>query len=51
MSRGSRTHWSHILDEMTGSKEIKSDSLLNYFEPLKIWLENQVKTHNLTVGW
>jgi len=44
-------HWSQVLEEMIGSTEIKSDSLLRYFAPLKIWLEKKVSTHNLTVGW
>lgn len=52
MEKGTSRHWSEILEEMTGSKQIESRPLLNYFEPLRLWLENELSRLNVnTVGW
>ncbi|CAG7704505.1 unnamed protein product [Allacma fusca] len=51
MEKGSSEHWSVVLKEMTGFSEILSKPLLRYFEPVRSWLEAEVRKNNLTVGW
>ncbi|ODM97383.1 Angiotensin-converting enzyme [Orchesella cincta] len=50
MEKGTSRRWSEILEEMTGSSQIDSRPLLQYFEPLKLWLEREIRRLNLTVG-
>lgn len=52
MKQGTSRRWQEILMEMTGTDRIESRALLNYFDPLKIWLEREIERLNITsVGW
>lgn len=41
MSLGSSRHWSVALEAMTGDVDISSDGLLDYFEPLMKFLQEE----------
>lgn len=52
MKKGTSRRWSEILKEMTGTNQIESKALLNYFEPLRVWLEQEIRRLNISnVGW
>ncbi|CAL8109844.1 unnamed protein product [Orchesella dallaii] len=51
MEKGTSRHWTEILEETTGTQKIDSSPLLKYFEPLRLWLEQEIRRLNLTVGW
>lgn len=47
MKQGTTRPWFQILQGMTGSSEIKSKTLLTYFEPLRTWLEYEITRNNI----
>jgi len=51
LSRGSSQHWTQTLAEFTGSDTVTADALLNYFQPLETFLQEQIEKLNITVGW
>ncbi|XP_043280553.1 angiotensin-converting enzyme-like isoform X2 [Venturia canescens] len=51
MSRGSSIGWREWILATSGSPEITARSLLRYYEPIKKWLENEIRRHRIPVGW
>uniref|UniRef100_A0A1B0GPC4 Angiotensin-converting enzyme n=1 Tax=Phlebotomus papatasi TaxID=29031 RepID=A0A1B0GPC4_PHLPP len=51
LSLGASVHWTTVLEILTGSKNISSEPLLEYYKPLIDWLEHTVHELNIPVGW
>ncbi|HKV06022.1 MAG TPA: M2 family metallopeptidase [Candidatus Acidoferrales bacterium] len=49
LEMGQSRPWPEALETMTGEKDIDATAILDYFAPLKKWLDEQNKGHN--VGW
>ena len=46
---GSSKPWPEALKALTGSEIMSAQSLLNYFKPLRNWLQKQIKGEKM--GW
>ncbi|XP_043467418.1 angiotensin-converting enzyme-like isoform X3 [Leptopilina heterotoma] len=51
MQLGSTINWKDALYQSTGSTNYEAKFLLNYFKPLREWLQMQIDRHNIPVGW
>jgi peptidyl-dipeptidase A len=49
LSMGMSKPWPEALDAIAGSKTMDASAIIDYFAPLKTWLDEQVKGH--PVGW
>ena len=49
LSMGMSKPWPEALTAMTGTKEMDASAILDYFAPLKTWLDEQLK--DKPVGW
>ena len=49
MAMGESLPWQDAFENLTGSRELSGKSILNYYAPLKEWLDEQNK--NRTCGW
>jgi len=49
LSMGMSKPWPDALEAIAGSKTMDASAILDYFAPLKTWLDEQVKGH--PVGW
>jgi peptidyl-dipeptidase A len=49
LSMGSSRPWPEALEAMTGSKQMDATAIIDYFAPLKTWLDEQTK--GKPVGW
>jgi peptidyl-dipeptidase A len=49
LEMGKSRPWPDALEAMTGSRQIDATAILDYFAPLKQWLDEQNKGHK--VGW
>jgi len=49
LEMGKSRPWPEALEAMTGEKDIDATAILDYFAPLKQWLDEQNKGHK--VGW
>jgi peptidyl-dipeptidase A len=49
LSMGLSKPWPEALDAIDGTKTMDASAILDYFAPLKAWLDEQVKGH--PVGW
>jgi peptidyl-dipeptidase A len=49
LSMGLSRPWPDALEALTGSRQMDASAILDYFEPLRLWLENQ--TRGQPVGW
>src|SRR5256714_1922013 len=49
LSMGQSRPWPDALDALTGSKQMDATAILDYFEPLSRWLDEQLK--GAAVGW
>jgi len=49
LAMGQSRPWPDALEAMTGEKDIDATAILDYFAPLKQWLDEQNKGHQ--VGW
>ena len=49
MEMGASKPWPEALEAFTGSREMSGDAIIAYFEPLKVWLDEQ--NANRTCGW
>ena len=49
MSMGQSRPWPEALEALTGEKEIDASAIVEYFAPLKKWLDEQNKGNK--VGW
>ena len=51
LKMGSSRPWPDAMEALTGQRNISARALLNYFEPLRIWLENENTRNKEFVGW
>jgi peptidyl-dipeptidase A len=49
MKLGSSQPWQDALEQITGSRDMKTEPLMEYFAPLYAWLQQQNEGH--VVGW
>jgi peptidyl-dipeptidase A len=49
LSRGASQPWQDTLQELTGGRTMDGSAIIDYFAPLKTWLDEQNK--NQTCGW
>jgi peptidyl-dipeptidase A len=49
LAAGTGKPWQEILFEMTGERRMDGNAILEYFAPLKQWLDQQNAGH--PVGW
>jgi peptidyl-dipeptidase A len=49
LSRGASTPWQDTLEQLTGTRQMDARPLLNYFEPLSKYLDEQ--NQGRTCGW
>ena len=49
LSTGQSRPWPDALETLTGSREMDATAILDYFAPLRQWLDEQTKGH--PVGW
>ena len=49
MAMGQSTPWQDAFENLTGSRQLSGNSILNYYAPLKDWLDEQNKER--TCGW
>ena len=48
---GSSKPWQDAMEAMTGQRDVLATPLLNYFEPLRVWLEAKNKENGEYIGW
>lgn len=51
LSLGQSKPWPDALEVLTGQKQMDATALVDYFAPLKAWLDQQNKKNNYPVGW
>jgi peptidyl-dipeptidase A len=49
LSMGLSRPWPDALEALTGSRQMDATAILDYFAPLKLWLDEQTKGQ--TIGW
>ena len=49
LTLGASKPWPEALKALTGSDKMSAESLLNYFKPLRSWLQEQIKDEKK--GW
>ena len=48
---GSSKPWPEVLERVTGSREMSSSAMIEYFKPLEEWLKRNNQEHNEFIGW
>ena len=48
---GKSKPWPEVLEKMTGKRTMDVGPLLEYFNPLYLWLREQRCVANYTIGW
>ncbi|XP_061444219.1 angiotensin-converting enzyme [Rhineura floridana] len=48
---GSSQPWQDILQQLTGTNKMDATALLEYFSPVTLWLQEQNRRTNETLGW
>jgi peptidyl-dipeptidase A len=51
LAMGSSKPWPDELEVLTGERKLDAGALLEYFAPLKVWLDEQNRKNNNPVGW
>lgn len=51
LSAGGSRHWKEVLQEFTGENAMNPAALLEYFEPLQKWLQEENRKLNVPLGW
>jgi peptidyl-dipeptidase A len=51
LSMGSSKPWPDELEVLTGERKFDAGALIEYFAPLKTWLDEQNRKNNNPVGW
>ncbi|QYJ87779.1 M2 family metallopeptidase [Shewanella mesophila] len=51
LEMGQSQPWPEALSVVTGSKEMDASAVLDYFAPLKVWLDEQNQSANRQCGW
>ena len=48
---GSSRPWQDAMEILTGQREVLATPLLNYFEPLRVWLHKKNQENKEFIGW
>ena len=48
---GASKPWQDAMEAMTGQRDVLATPLLNYFEPLMVWLEAENAKNGEYIGW
>lgn len=51
LALGSSKPWPDAMEVFTGERKMSGAALLEYFEPLREWLEEENKKNNVHIGW
>lgn len=51
LSMGSSKPWPDAMEVMTGQRKMDIGPLLEYFEPLRVWLEAENQRLGAHIGW
>jgi len=51
LAMGTSRPWPEELEVLTGERQLDAGALLEYFAPLKAWLDEQNRKNNNPVGW
>ena len=51
MSMGQSRPWQEALKTITGATKISAEPLMEFYKPLHVWLEKQIKENDIPVGW
>ncbi|KAM3725070.1 Inactive angiotensin-converting enzyme-related protein [Dirofilaria immitis] len=51
MASGSSITWREALESITGSREVDASAMLEYYQPLITWLEEENAKENVYIGW
>ena len=51
LQAGRSKPWPEILEDVTGSRKIDASAILEYFKPLSDWLDKEIATKNIKIGW
>ncbi len=51
MKLGASKPWQDAMEAMTGQRDVLATPLLNYFEPLRVWLEAKNAENGDYIGW
>ena len=51
LSMGQTKPWPDELEVLTGQKEMDATAMVDYFAPLKAWLDEQNSKNNYPIGW
>ncbi|KFB40453.1 hypothetical protein ZHAS_00007933 [Anopheles sinensis] len=51
MALGSSKPWPDVMEALTGQRQMSTDALLEYFQPLYDWLVKENKALGVKVGW
>ena len=49
MAMGQSAPWQDAFENLTGTRKLSGSSIVNYYEPLKEWLD--AKNENRICGW
>ena len=48
---GSSEPWQNAMEALTGQRSVSAKPLLEYFEPLRLWLERENARNDESIGW
>jgi hypothetical protein len=48
---GASKPWQDAMEALTGQRDVLATPLLNYFEPLRVWLEAENEKNGEYIGW
>lgn len=51
LSMGSSRPWPDAMQALTGQRRMSAQPLLNYFQPLTNWLEEENRRNKEMIGW
>lgn len=51
LAMGKSRPWADELEALTGQRQMDASAMMEYFAPLKQWLDEQNKTNGVKVGW
>ena len=51
LEMGSSRPWPEALERATGTRSMDATAVLDYFAPLKAWLDEQIRKEKIPVGW
>lgn len=51
MVLGKSVPWPEAMEKLTGAKEISTNAIKEYFQPLLSWLEKENKEKGAEIGW